>query len=39
MDLSNTKKTKKGACKNYKKPRYYIKDYRNRRKPKGQRPN
>ena len=39
MDLSGIKETRKGTCRNYKKLRYYIKDYKSGKKPKGQRPN
>ena len=39
MDLSGTKEVKKGTCKNCKKPRHYIKDYKSKKKPKGQRLN
>ncbi len=39
MDLSGIKKTKRGICRNYKKPRYYIKDYKSKKKSKGQRLN
>ena len=39
MDLSGIKEVKKGTCRNCKKPRYYIKDYKSGKKPKGQGPN
>ena len=39
MDLSGIKEIKKGTCRNYKKPGHYIKDCKNRKKPKEQRPN
>jgi len=29
MDLSGIKEIRRGTCRNCKKPRYYIKDYRN----------
>ena len=39
MDLSGIKETRKGICRNYKKSRYYIKDCKSEKKPKGQRLN
>ena len=36
MDLSGTKETRKGICRSYKKPKYYIKDCKSGKKPKGQ---
>ena len=39
MDLSGTKETKKGNYKKCRKYRYYIKEYRSKRKTKEQRLN
>jgi len=39
MDLSGIKETKKRIYRNYKKHRYYTKDCRSGKKPKGQRLN
>ena len=39
MDLSGTKETRRGTSRNYKKLRYYIKDCKSGKKPKGQRLN
>ena len=39
MDLNSIKETKKGTCRNCKKLRHYIKDYKSGKKPKGQRLN
>jgi len=34
MDLSGTKEIKKGNCRNYSKYKYYIKEYRSKKKTK-----
>jgi len=34
MDLSGIKEIKKGNCRNYGKYKYYIKEYRNKKKTK-----
>ena len=39
MDLSGIRETRRGTYRNCKKLRYYIKDCRNGKKPKGQRLN
>jgi len=35
MDLTGIKEVKKGTYRNCKKPKYYIKDYKGGKKPKG----